>query len=149
MLADLAGEESRVARRARPAVDRAARERRDAAAPRRTCAAIAVVGPIADSARELLGDYAHLLHIETLLEMRARTTRSGFPLTDEIVPVDELAGRRTILDAVAGACADADRGATPAERASTTATDAEIEEAVELGPRSGGRASSSSASGRA
>src|SRR4029453_10649909 len=31
---------------------------------------IAVIGPIADSARDLLGDYAHLLHIETLAELR-------------------------------------------------------------------------------
>ncbi len=61
---------------------------------------IAVVGPIADSARELLGDYSHLLHIQTLAEMRQQGNAFGFPLTDEIVPVDELAGRRTILDAI-------------------------------------------------
>ena len=36
---------------------------------------VAVIGPIADSARELLGDYAHLLHIETLREMRGREQR--------------------------------------------------------------------------
>ena len=36
-------------------------------------ATIAVIGPNADSARNLLGDYAHIAHIETLLEMGART----------------------------------------------------------------------------
>jgi beta-glucosidase len=69
---------------------------------------VAVIGPAADSARELLGDYAHLLHIETLREMRHNGNAFGFPLTDEIVPVDELAGRRTILDAIAGRLANAD-----------------------------------------
>ena len=40
---------------------------------------VAVIGPIADSARELLGDYAHLLHIETLQEMRGREQRLRVP----------------------------------------------------------------------
>ena len=31
---------------------------------------VAVVGPIADSARDLIGDYSHLVHMETLREMR-------------------------------------------------------------------------------
>jgi beta-glucosidase len=61
---------------------------------------VAVIGPIADSARELLGDYAHLLHIETLREMRGRDNAFGFPLADDIVPDDELAGRQTIFDAI-------------------------------------------------
>ena len=61
---------------------------------------IAVIGPAADSARELLGDYDHLLHIETLREMRSRDNPLGFPLDAEIQPVDELAGRETILDAL-------------------------------------------------
>lgn len=61
---------------------------------------VAVIGPIADSARELLGDYAHLLHIETLREMRGRDDAFGFAPSDELVPDDELAGRQTILDAI-------------------------------------------------
>jgi beta-glucosidase len=61
---------------------------------------VAVIGPIAASARELLGDYAHLLHMQTLAEMHRRGNPLGFPLTDAIVPEDELAGRRTILDAL-------------------------------------------------
>ena len=61
---------------------------------------VAVIGPIADSARELLGDYAHLLHIETLIEMRDNGNPFGFPLTGDIVSADELAGRDTILGAI-------------------------------------------------
>jgi beta-glucosidase len=61
---------------------------------------IAVVGPIAASARDLLGDYAHLLHIETLAEMRYQGNAFGFPLDDEVLAVDELSGRQTILDAI-------------------------------------------------
>jgi beta-glucosidase len=49
---------------------------------------IAVVGPIADSARELLGDYAH------------RANPFGFPDNEVINPVDELSGMATILDAL-------------------------------------------------
>jgi beta-xylosidase len=63
---------------------------------------VAVIGPIAASARDLLGDYSHLLHIETLREMREQGNALGFPLTDEIVAADELAGRQTILDAIEG-----------------------------------------------
>ena len=64
-------------------------------------ASVAVIGPIAASARELLGDYSHLLHIETLQEMRHQGGNAfGFPLNDQIVPAYELAGRRTILDAL-------------------------------------------------
>ena len=61
---------------------------------------IAVVGPIADSARDLLGDYAHLLHIETLAELRHRANPFGFPKSDVIQPVDELSGLPTILGAI-------------------------------------------------
>jgi beta-glucosidase len=61
---------------------------------------IAVVGPIADSARDLLGDYAHLLHIETLAELRHRANPFGFPASDVINPVDELVGHPTILSAL-------------------------------------------------
>jgi beta-glucosidase len=61
---------------------------------------IAVIGPNADSARDLLGDYAHLLHIETLRELRHRANPFGFPARDVINPIDELAGRQTILAAL-------------------------------------------------
>ncbi|HEX7398917.1 MAG TPA: glycoside hydrolase family 3 N-terminal domain-containing protein [Candidatus Limnocylindrales bacterium] len=92
---------------------------------------VAVIGPIAASARELLGDYAHLLHIETLLEMREQGNAFGFPLTDEIVPADELAGRETIFDAIVARLPEA-----RVEHARGTGirggTDTEIQAAVEL-----------------
>ena len=91
---------------------------------------IAVIGPIAASARDLLGDYAHLLHIETLAEMRqSKDNVFGFPLDDEVVAVDELSGRSTILDAIRERFAG-----SPVEHAAGTGisdgTDAQIEEAV-------------------
>ena len=92
---------------------------------------VAVIGPIADSARELLGDYAHLLHMETLRDMRERDNPLGFPLTDRIVPEDELAGRQTILDAIMERMPDATirhaRGTGISE-----GSDADLAEAVDL-----------------
>ncbi len=96
---------------------------------------IAVIGPIADSARELLGDYAHLLHIETLLEMREQGNALGFPLTNEIVPADELAGRQTIFDAITGRFSGSDVGHARGTGIHA-GTDAEMAEAVELAGRS-------------
>lgn len=134
VLADLAAEESRVA------ADLARRSlvllENDGTLPLQPeLRRVALIGPVAASARELLGDYAHLLHIETLLEMREQGNVLGFALNDKIVPVDELAGRRTILDAVAARLAEAD-----VEHARGTGihdgTDAEIAEAVELARRS-------------
>ncbi len=58
---------------------------------------IAVVGPIADSARDLMGDYAHMPHIETLAELRHRANPFGFPSSDVIQPTDEAGAWPTIL----------------------------------------------------
>jgi beta-glucosidase len=58
---------------------------------------IAVIGPIADSPRDLLGDYAHLPHIETLAELRHQANPFGFPSSEVINPVDELSAMPTIL----------------------------------------------------
>jgi beta-glucosidase len=72
-------------------------------------ARVAVVGPIADSARDLLGDYSHLVHMETLAEMRTGVDALGVIGDGEVFePGDELAGRRTILDAVREALPGAD-----------------------------------------
>jgi beta-glucosidase len=69
--------------------------------------------------------------METLLEMRHNGNALGFPLTDEIVPADELAGRGTILDAIHARLPGADvqhaRGTDIHD-----GTDAGIAEAVEL-----------------
>jgi beta-xylosidase len=134
VLADLVEDESRVA------ADLARRSlvllENDGTLPLRPeLRRVAVIGPIAASARELLGDYAHLLHIETLMEMREQGNALGFPLTDRILPVDELAGRQTILDAVVGRLADASVGHARGTGIHD-GTDAEMEAAVELARRS-------------
>ena len=110
-------------------------------------AGIAVVGPIADSARDLLGDYSHLVHIETLLEMREQDNAFGFAVTDEVSAIDELAGRRTLLDAIRDRFASATirhargcgiGGGTDAEIAEAGAAAAASDVAVLfLGERSG------------
>ena len=56
---------------------------------------VAVIGPNADSARNLLGDYAHQAHIEALIGGGL-----GLTVPEWLVAVDEAAGHRTILDAV-------------------------------------------------
>ncbi|HEX7951229.1 MAG TPA: glycoside hydrolase family 3 N-terminal domain-containing protein [Candidatus Limnocylindrales bacterium] len=130
LLSALADDEARIARRL--AVRSLVLVENDGTLPlRQGLRRVAVIGPIAASARELLGDYAHLLHIETLLEMRYNGNAFGFPLTDEIVPADELADRQTILDELEARLPDTDvryaRGTGIHD-----GTDAEIAEAVEL-----------------
>jgi beta-glucosidase len=61
---------------------------------------VAVIGPNADSARNLLGDYAHVTHIETLLEARGRAGVAGIAGPVDLELMDELAGRPTILSAI-------------------------------------------------
>ena len=93
---------------------------------------VAVVGPIADSARDLLGDYSHLVHMETLKEMRTGVDALGVIGDGEVFePGDELTGRRTILDAIRGAVS----GAEVAHARGTgisSGTDEELAAAVEL-----------------
>ena len=130
LLAALADEEARVAREL--ATRSLVLLENDGVLPLKPdVASVAVIGPIADSARELLGDYSHLLHIETLLEMRHNGNAFGFPLTDELVPADELAGRHTILDAIDARLPGADVQHTRGTGIHD-GTDAEIAEAVEL-----------------
>jgi beta-glucosidase len=93
---------------------------------------VAVIGPIADSARDLLGDYSHFVHMETLREMREGVDALGVVGEGEVIaPADELTGRRTILDAIRSAFADAEvrfaRGT-----GISAGTDDEIAEAVEV-----------------
>ncbi len=61
---------------------------------------IAVIGPIADSGRDLMGDYAHLPHIETLAELRHQANPFGFPSSEVIQPTDESGAWPTILGAL-------------------------------------------------
>jgi beta-glucosidase len=97
---------------------------------RRDLERVAVIGPNADEARALIGDYAHVAHIETLLE---RDGRNGVgadrsPLHLELM--DELAGVPTVLDILR----DRLPGAQVRYARGTdlqTGTDAQIAEAVE------------------
>ena len=70
---------------------------------------LAVIGPIADSARDLLGDYSHIVHMETLREMREGVDGLGVIGEGEVFPPgDELSGRRTILDALRTSMSEAE-----------------------------------------
>jgi beta-glucosidase len=73
----------------------------------RTVGRVGVIGPIADSARDLLGDYSHLVHIETLNEMREQGNALGVGDHATTAAADELDGRGTILDAIRAALPDA------------------------------------------
>ncbi|HEX7491346.1 MAG TPA: glycoside hydrolase family 3 N-terminal domain-containing protein [Candidatus Limnocylindrales bacterium] len=64
---------------------------------------IAVIGPNADSARNLQGDYAHVVHMEAVVEMHG----FGSELPEDFVALDEMAGRETILDAIRQRCGSA------------------------------------------
>jgi beta-glucosidase len=57
---------------------------------------VAVIGPSADSARNMLGDYAHAAHIEALIEMGG----FGSSVPDWLKVEDELSGNKTILSAI-------------------------------------------------
>jgi beta-glucosidase len=93
---------------------------------------VAVVGPIADSARDLLGDYSHLVHMETLLEMRHGVDALGIVGDGEVFePGDELSGRRTILDALRAVLVDAEVAYAPGTGIRSGADD-DLSAAVDL-----------------
>jgi beta-glucosidase len=93
---------------------------------------VAVIGPIADSARDLLGDYSHLVHMETLREMRHGVDALGIVGDGEVFePGDELSGRRTILDALRAALVDAEVSHAPGTGI-RAGTDEDFAEAVDL-----------------
>lgn len=90
---------------------------------------ITVIGPIADSARDLLGDYSYPLHIETLLDSWNRGVVGADAI--ETVEPEPVGKRRTILAAL--------RDALGPERVRYArgcglrdGTDAEIAEAVAI-----------------
>ena len=65
---------------------------------------VAVIGGAATSPREFLGDYSHVLHLETLIEAR-RTGSTAFGMVDgagTITLEDELSDRPTLLDELRG-----------------------------------------------
>jgi len=91
---------------------------------------VAIIGPNAHEARALIGDYAHIAHIETLLERDGRNGVGADRTPLHLELLDELAGVPTVLDALRERLPDAEiRYARGAEL--QTATDAQIAEAVE------------------
>ena len=95
---------------------------------------VAVIGPIADSSRDLLGDYSHLVHMETLAMMRGQDNAFGVTAsTDAIVIGDELVGRRTILDELRARLAGAEIEVVHEAGAGILdGTDAEMRAAVDV-----------------
>jgi beta-glucosidase len=92
---------------------------------------VAVIGPNADSARNLLGDYSHVVHIESMLEVGG----FGDDVPDARLMADDLARIGTILDAIrARARARARVGAGPAAEPSA-GTPAEPGTGTPAGPQ--------------
>jgi beta-glucosidase len=91
---------------------------------------IAVIGPNAESARNLLGDYSHVAHIQTLLEIRGGANPFGGPLPHHLELDEELTGRRTILDAIKERVASTTRVRFAAGCGVLDGDDEQIQEAV-------------------
>ncbi len=87
---------------------------------------VAVIGPNADSARNLLGDYAHVAHIEALLEMGG----FGSKLPEGLSVQDEMVGKETILDAIRGRLDESTELRYAAGCGIVDGTDADIHEAL-------------------
>ena len=61
---------------------------------------VAVIGPNADSARNLVGDYTYICHIETLIEQREKENPFDTAVADDIEMVEDFVPIRSILEAV-------------------------------------------------
>ncbi len=95
-------------------------------------ARIAVIGPNAHDARSLMGDYAHVSHIETLLEQDARNGVGAETAPGDLVLLDdELEGVATILEALRERLPETEL-LYSAGGLVTDATDADIAAAVEV-----------------
>ncbi|HWP63549.1 MAG TPA: glycoside hydrolase family 3 N-terminal domain-containing protein [Candidatus Binatia bacterium] len=91
---------------------------------------VAVVGPLADSFRDLLGDYSYELHIESLLDPRNGAI-TGLDAQAVLAKEPSFAGRRTVLAALRDALG-ADRVRYARGTGLREGADAELAEAVEL-----------------
>ncbi|MEZ4609458.1 MAG: glycoside hydrolase family 3 C-terminal domain-containing protein [Caldilineaceae bacterium] len=76
----------------------------------KTLNSIAVIGPNADSTRNLLGDYSYPAHIETLITLRGLGF-SDHPLPESIKLVEDYADMISVLAAIRQAVAPGDGGA--------------------------------------
>jgi beta-glucosidase len=69
--------------------------------PAATTGSVAVIGPNADSARNLLGDYSYAAHVETLREMRDSENVFSVPIPRDLGLDGELVDGETIVKALA------------------------------------------------
>jgi beta-glucosidase len=94
---------------------------------------VAIIGAAAISPRDFLGDYSHLVHLETLVEAH-RTGSGAFGIIDvgrTVAVEDELAGRRTLLDELGERLAGCEVVFTPGVGIHD-GTDADIAEAARI-----------------
>jgi len=89
-------------------------------------AAVAVIGPNADSGRNLLGDYSHIVHIEALLEQGG----FGTEVPGDLEAIDDLSFIKTILGAIRESVGPAAQVRFAAGCGLLDGDDAGIEEAV-------------------
>ncbi|MBP7962819.1 MAG: glycoside hydrolase family 3 C-terminal domain-containing protein [Caldilineaceae bacterium] len=61
---------------------------------------VAVIGPNADSARNLVGDYTYICHIETLIEMREKENPFGTAVASDVELVQDFVPINPILAAI-------------------------------------------------
>ncbi len=88
---------------------------------------VAVIGPNANSARNLLGDYAYHVHVESALHFQAL----GWSVPDGITPADAAVTNPTILDALRGRFSAATQVRFAEGCGLTDATPESIQHAVE------------------
>ncbi|WP_035172029.1 glycoside hydrolase family 3 N-terminal domain-containing protein [Caldanaerobius polysaccharolyticus] len=63
---------------------------------------IAVIGPNADSVRNIIGDYAYPCHIESLVETKEQSNVFNTPVPDKVSLVDNFVPIKSILEGIKG-----------------------------------------------
>lgn len=66
----------------------------------KTLTSVAIIGPNADSVRNLFGDYAYPAHVETLLEAKTRRNVFNQPLPDDVQSADDFITAVSIREAI-------------------------------------------------
>ena len=64
---------------------------------------VAVIGPNADSARNLVGDYTYICHVETLIEARDKDNAFGAAIAKNIEIVEDFVPIDSVLEAIQAA----------------------------------------------
>ncbi len=116
-----------------------------------------MIGPNADAARNMIGDYAYPAHIESMIEMRDEDNLFGIPALDDAAFDDVTPDWPSILDGLrsrfgarvrhARGCGIDDPDTSGFDEAVALATDADVAVLV-LGDRSGLTAACTSGEGR-